>query len=230
MGEVISIYWTEEKVWFRCAIKDLLEGGQLIQVEYMVKGWGLFVHRVADIQWKRWRYGDSDDSDEDEYEMDRWAGDEDHEAIAAAEDARTRRPRDEREREMGDKNNISGKSESEGDSELEETPQRTARSKCTGSAKAGCSARQASRRKLPDKYEWMQGTMGQVKGRKKRCTLIWALITEWDRDNSAELSELRADRKAIYRRMGGVMKPNLINAELVALEKAGWVVMRVIRQ
>ena len=162
--------------------------------------------------------------------MDRWAGDEDHEAIAAAEDARTRRPRDEREREMGDKNNISGKSESEGDSELEETPQRTARSKCTGSAKAGCSARQASRRKLPDKYEWMQGIMGQVKGRKKRCALIWALITEWDRDNSAELSELRADRKAIYRRMGGVMKPNLINAELVALEKAGWVVMRVIRQ
>ena len=72
--------------------------------------------------------------------------------------------------------------------------------------------------------------MGQVKGRKKRCALIWALITEWDRDNSAELSELRADRKAIYRRMGGVMKPNLINAELVALEKAGWVVMRVIRQ
>ena len=117
-------------------------------------------------------------------------------------------------------------SESEGDSELEGTPQRTARSKRTGRAKAGCSARRASRRKLPDKYEWLQGIMGQVKGRKKRCALIWALITEWDRDNSAELSELRADRKAIYRRMGGVMKPNLINAELVALEKAGWVVIR----
>ena len=35
LGEMLRIYWTEEKVWFRCAIKGLLEGGRLIQVEYM---------------------------------------------------------------------------------------------------------------------------------------------------------------------------------------------------
>ena len=78
-----------------------------------------------------------------------------------------------------------------------------ARSKHTGSVKAGCSARQASRRKLPDKYEWMQEAMRQVKGRKKRCELVWALIAEWDTDSSVEPDEFRADRKAIYRRMGG---------------------------
>ena len=95
--------------------------------------------------------------------MDRWAGDEDHEAIAAAEDARIRRPREKRERGTGDKNNESSKSESEGDSELEETSQRVARSKRTGHAKAGCTARQASRRELPDKYEWLRkGLWGKL--------------------------------------------------------------------
>ena len=225
LGEMLRIYWTEEKVWFRCAIKGLLEGGRLIQVEYMVKGWGLFIHRVADIQWKRMRLGDAEDSDEDEYEMDRWAGDEDHEAVAAAEDARNRKPRDERERAIGDKETESGESESEGVCELEGTPQRVARIKRTGHAKAGCTDRQASRRELPDKYKWLQGAMGQVKGRRKRCELVWSLIAEWDTDSSVELHELRANRKSIYRRMGGIMKPALINTELIALEKVGWVVI-----
>ena len=68
--------------------------------------------------------------------------------------------------------------------------------------------------------------MGQVKGRKKRRELVWALAAEWNADISAEPDESRADRKAIYRRMGGIMKPALINAELAALEKTGWVVLR----
>jgi len=70
----IRVWWSDERVWFRCEITEVLEGGKRVEVEYVVEGWQRFVHRLNDIRWERWSEGGKVDVNEQSYDMDEWTG------------------------------------------------------------------------------------------------------------------------------------------------------------
>ena len=72
--DLIRVWWSEEKVWFRCEVTEVLEGGKLVEVEYVVTGWQRFVHRLENIKWEHWSEGGEVDVNEQDYEMDEWTG------------------------------------------------------------------------------------------------------------------------------------------------------------
>ena len=67
-GDCLRIYWTGEDVWFRCDVRKVFAGTNDVEVEYVVAGWPLERHCLADMRWEPWSEGDEVDVRECEYD------------------------------------------------------------------------------------------------------------------------------------------------------------------
>ena len=85
-----SIYWTGKEVWFRCDVRKVFAGTNDVEVEYVVAGWPLERHCLADVRWEPWSEGDEVDVRECEYDGESYLGPMDVEARRAAENKRKR--------------------------------------------------------------------------------------------------------------------------------------------
>ena len=81
-GELLRVYWTCDRVWFRCRVVSRLASEA--RVDYFVQGWAECVHDLASTTWERWEEGGPIDPGEAEYDGEQWLGERDVLAERAA--------------------------------------------------------------------------------------------------------------------------------------------------
>jgi hypothetical protein len=178
----IRVWWSDERVWFRCVITEVLEGGKQVEVEYVVKGWQRFVHRLSDIRWERWSEGGEVDVNEQSYDMDEWTGPLDIEArdFASRESARGGR----------------GVGSCAGSGQCY-TPERVEAPGSEDSAMSDGGEFENGKEEIEGmwdagrvegqsgSFDWAKGRVRRGKGAKKRKELVGVMVQEWGKCQAA---------------------------------------------
>ena len=227
VGDLLRIWWEEERVWFRCKIEGMGDAGRMVQVTYLVNDrWGAYVHVLDDVEWERWEMGDAVDPREAGYDMDVWVADKelDHEAAAAASTGCRRRSGD--GGGSGQGGSGSGGTDStthvvggEGSGEGVEGRE-------GGNGRGGRAGGGEGVGNRTGGFEWEVHAAPKGAGLKKRKILLRVLIELWAVAVGGEGEELPAvQKRAIYKKMTKTLSVKQVGAELVLLEKAGIVVV-----
>ena len=226
VGGALKIFWTEDKVWFRCDVTKLFDGGREVEVEYRVPGWPAYRHRLADVKWEHLDESEDVDEAEIEYDHDDWMGPVDHEAARAAAGANQRGTVEGRARrsaggvpghghEQRDAEEPDGPNES-GDDDEEWTETRRGRK---GKATEGGGS-------STDSYSWILTRLTRGVGAKKRKALANCLIGAW-RECKDGPDVARIDMKELYRRVSRMgLTAAAVGVELKAMAKDGLVILR----
>jgi hypothetical protein len=52
VGDLLRIWWVEDKVWFRCRVVGMGCAGRVAQVRYLVdERWGDYYHALDEVKW-----------------------------------------------------------------------------------------------------------------------------------------------------------------------------------
>jgi hypothetical protein len=227
VGDLLRIWWKDERVWFRCKIEGMGDAGRMVRVTYLVDDrWGAYVHALDDVEWERWEMGDAVDPREADYDMDVWVADEelDHEAATAASTGCRRRSGD--GGSSGQGGSGSGGTDSTthvvGDEEGGEDEE----GRGSGSGRGEQAGGGKGVGKGTGGFDWVVLAAPKGAGSKKRKILLGVLIGLWAAAAGEEGEELPAvQKRAIYKKMTGTLSVKQVGAELVLLEKAGTVVV-----
>ena len=218
----IRIWWSDERVWFRCEITEVLEGGKRVEVEYVVKGWQRFVHRLSDIRWERWSEGGEVDVNEQSYDMDEWTGPLDIEARDFASRASARGGRGVGSSSGGGQCDTSARGDapvSEGSTrsdggELDDVEEEIEDMWDTGRVEGQYGS-----------FDWAKGRIRRGKGAKKRKELVGVMVKEWDKCQAAGARPGVGVRE-LYKLMArSKMTSTAVKAELKGLSQDGVVVI-----
>ena len=225
VGDLLRIWWVEEKVWFRCRVVGMGRGGDIACVRYLIdERWGDYYHSLAEVAWETWSAGGEVDPEEARYELDTWVEPVDHEAVVAAEGGRERRERGCRR---------DGRGEEDGEGRLGEE---ASGSGSDGGRGGGGSGRTTSsgggtstgETRAPEggRFEWVTQSAPRGSGLKKRKLLLRALADAWG-VAARECGEARpaVGRMVVYRAMQGTMTAKQVAAELKTLAREGLVVV-----
>ena len=216
-----SIYWTEKEVWFRCDVRKVFAGTNDVEVEYVVAGWPLERHCLADVRWEPWSEGNEVDVRECEYDGESYMGPMDVEAQRAAENKRKRGqagvPGSSGARGDASTSRAHGRcvgpgyDASDEDAESEHTPAQDSRDGSHDSASEG-------------RFGWVMAGIRKGIRNKQRRALAQCIVDAWSSlDGIGGTS--RVSRKELYRRCSNIgVKPKEIGMELVAMKDAGLVV------
>jgi hypothetical protein len=224
VGDLLRIWWVEDKVWFRCRVVGMGRGGDVACVRYFVdERWGDYYHSLAEVTWETWSAGGEVDPEEARYELDTWVEPVDREAVAAAEASRGRRERGCRGDGLGD-----------GSGEVRAGEETSGEGSGDGGGGAGSGQTTASgggastgetRARGDGQFEWVIRAAPKGSGLKKRKLLLRALAEAWG-EAAQECGEARpaVGRMAVYRAMKGTMAAKQVAAELKTLAREGLVV------
>ena len=224
VGDLLRIWWVEEKVWFRCRVVGMGRGGDVACVRYLVdERWGDYYHSLTEVAWETWSTGGEVDPEEARYELDTWVEPVDHEAVAAAEASGGRRERGSR----GDGRGEEGGGTRVGEEELScgsDGGGGGGGSGRTASGGGGTSTGETSAQG-EGRFEWVIRSAPKGSGLKKRKALLRALADAWCAA-ARESGEARpaVGRMVVYRAMKGTMAAKQVAAELKILAREGLVV------
>jgi hypothetical protein len=199
-----------------------LEGGKRVEVEYVVKGWQRFVHRLDDIRWERWSEGGEVDMNEQSYDMDEWTGPLDIEARDFASRASARGGR--------------GVGSSAGGGQCD-TSERVDAPGSGGSAMSDGGDVEDEKEEIEGMWEtgrvegqsgsfdWAKGRVRGGRGAKKRKELVGVMVKEWDKCQAAGARPGVGVRE-LYKLMArSKMTSTAVKAELKGLSQDGVVVI-----
>ena len=226
VGSALKIFWTEDKVWFRCDVTKLFDGGMEVEVEYRVPGWPAFRHRLTDVKWEHLDESEAVDEAEIEYDHDDWMGPVDHEAVRAAAGANQRRTVEGRARLSvgGDAGQVHGQRDAEetgGPDETCDDDEEWTETKRSGKSRAteggGASF---------DSYGWILTRLARGVGAKKRKAIANCLIGAW-RECKGGPDVARIDMKELYKRVGrSGTTVAVAKVELKAMARDGLVILK----
>ena len=226
VGEALKIFWTEDKVWFRCDVTKLFDGGREVEVEYRVPGWPAFRHRLADVKWEHLDESEDVDEAEIEYDHDDWMGPVDHEAVRAAAGANQRGTVEGRPRRSigGDSGHGHEQRDAEEPEGLDETGDDD--EEWTETRRGGKSRATEGGESSTDSYSWILTRLARGVGAKKRKALANCLIGAW-RECKEGPDVARIDMKELYRRVSRLgTTVAVVRGELKAMARDGLVILR----
>ena len=211
VGDLLRIYWTDERVWFRCRVTGVGREGGKVRVEYLLPGWEPFVHDLGKVRWERWADGDEVDPGEASYHPEVWLGPVDAEAAAAANGASSR----------GDDQARRGV-EPAGEAECDRENAREGVSASSDSRTSGAAGGTGGE---SEEFGWLRAAAGSGKGAKKRKVLVQTLVQAFREDCRDNSDVPMVALRTVYRFMSGVMTARAVKEELRKLTEAGWLVM-----